>query len=242
MTTAAIQFPSTPFVLGDALVLLGRRGSDAHGTRLPDEAGRVADHDLVGICVPPAEYYLGLSRWEGTEAIRGHWDVVLYELKKFVRMLIAQNPNALELLWLDPEDYLDVGPVGRTLVDNRLLFRSRSLAMATFTGFARSQLAAWREGHSELLDRKRAAHLVRLLHAGREYLLTGELTVRRTGDRALLLAIKAGEWPLENVRRHAVEVLATYPDAFSASVLPETIDHHAVNRLLTDILLSELVP
>ncbi len=246
-----IQFPATPFPLEPSWVLLGRRGSEAHGLYVPStDPTSVDDRDLMGVCLPPAPFYLGLSRWEGTEAIHGCWDVVLYEFRKFVGLLMKQNPNVLSLLWLVPEDHLVVSPVGQLLLDNRELFRARDLAYDSFCGYARSQLKKMHHGvfrgymgakRKELVarlgyDAKNAAHLIRLLHMGREYLDTGRLEVRRTWDREMLGAVKRGEWPLHRVQEYAASEFVRIEKARVLSPLPESIDHRAVETLVVNVL------
>lgn len=251
MISDEIQFPDTPFPLRDALVLLGRRGSEAHGTYVPPtDPDAIDDRDLMGICIPPARLYLGLSTWEHAEAIKGPWDVVLYDLRKFVRLLIKQNPNVIGMLWLEPEDYLFRSTVGHVLVASRLMFRERRSAFESFSGYAASQLRKMKGGafkgymgekRKALVERfgfdtKNAAHLVRLLHMGIEYQLTGELRVRRTWDRDMLIEIKRGAWTLERVQRYADDKFAEIRDSYARSVLPESIDLVAVDDMLTGFI------
>ena len=140
MTTQLEQivYPSTPFSLAESLILLGRRGSESHGLRLPDKT--VNDRDLMGIVVPPKSYYLGLRQWEGAEGITGEWDVVLFEVRKFIRLLMKQNPNVLELLWVEEDDVLHRSVEGTVLIGNRDLFRHEGYARNTFAGYAHGQL------------------------------------------------------------------------------------------------------
>lgn len=136
-----ILYPTTPFPLEPSLVLLGRRGSEAHGTHIaPSDPNGIDDRDLMGVCIPPAEWVLGLREWEGAESIKGVWDVVLYSFRKFVGLLTKQNPNVIGMLWLEEEDYLHLSYVGRELIAHRDLFRSRADAYASFAGYASDQL------------------------------------------------------------------------------------------------------
>lgn len=254
MTLADIQWPDTPFPLEPSLVLVGRRGSEAHGTYLPPtHPDAIDDRDIMGVCIPPAEYYLGLRSWEGVEAMKGQWDVVLYEYRKFVRLLMKQNPNVLGMLWLEDEDYLHRRPAGQRLVDHRLLFRDRTAAFKAFTGYAYSQLKRMQRStyrgymgarRKELVDRhgydtKNASHLVRLLHMGEEYLRTGELHVRRTWDRDLLISIKLGECKLERVQSYAETLFVQCDDALSHSRLP-ALDRPAIEKLVLQTLQEAL--
>lgn len=242
-----IQLPDTPFPWEDAAVLVALRGSHSHGLYVPpaDELG-TDDIDLLGVLIPPREYYLGLSRWERAEAIKGRWDTVLYEYRKFVNLLLKQNPNVLGMLWLEQEHYLKIESAGRWLIDNRLLFRHRHRAYKSFLGYASAQLKKMQSGayrgfmgekRKSLVDRfgydtKNAAHLVRLLHMGHEYLTTGEMHVLRTWDHDLLLAIKRGEWPLTRVQRYADEWFVKCENSFSTSPLPTEIDESVVEKIV----------
>lgn len=141
MTTDKILWPDTPFKLDEHLILVGRRGSEAHGTYIPSEdPTSIDDRDLMGIVVPPAKYYIGLSKWEHAESIKECWDVVLYEYRKFIGLLLNQNPNVLGMLWLEEEDYLLTSKQSKVLIANRNLFRERRKAASSFMGYATSQL------------------------------------------------------------------------------------------------------
>jgi RNA repair pathway DNA polymerase beta family len=96
--------------LGPWAILHGYRGSVAHGMYEPPENPlSIDDKDTMAICVPPLDYYYGLSEYgsRGTREIkRGEWDVVIYEARKAVRMLAQGNPNILSLLWLPEGLYI----------------------------------------------------------------------------------------------------------------------------------------
>jgi hypothetical protein len=250
-----IAFPDTPFPLEPSLVLLGRRGSEAHGTFIPStDPDSIDDRDLMGICIPPLPWTLGLRDWQSADAIKGVWDVVLYDLRKFVRLLIKQNTNVLGMLWLEPEDYLFVGPVGRALIDNRLLFRERHAFASSVIGYAEGQFKKMHNGacqgymgakRKELVERhgfdcKMAGHTIRLLHMGSEFLETGELKVRRTWDREMLIEIKTGKWSLMRVQSYAAEYLKIVRGAEVKSVLPDAIDFQAVEKLVVESMLSAI--
>jgi predicted nucleotidyltransferase len=245
-----IQFPDTPFPAREHWILLGKRGSEAHGTYLPPtEPDAIDDRDVMGICIPPLDYYFGTKLWDGAEAIKGCWDVVLYPAQKFISLLTKQNPNVLAMLWLRDEDYLDVKTEGRMLIGNRDLFRARKPAFDAFVGYARGQfkrmthfqfqgyMGAKRKALAEKhgYDCKNAAHLMRLLTMGVEYLSTGKLTVFREKDRERLIAIKTGKWELTDVKIEAERLFKECERAYADSVLPETIDLRAVNALAVEV-------
>ena len=128
------------FPLEPHLVVLALMGSHSHGTYLPPaEPDAVDDVDLMGFVVPPAEYHLGLPRWQ-------HWtfqfeelDVVLYSLEKAFRLLLKSNPNIVGLLWLREHEYVYRSPYFERLCANRHIFSSQEAADA-FVGYAYGQL------------------------------------------------------------------------------------------------------
>jgi predicted nucleotidyltransferase len=251
---AEVQWPDTPFDLMQSFLLVARRGSESHGTYVPStDPNSIDDRDLMGVCVPPVAWTLGLRRWEGAESIKGVWDVVLYDFKKFIRLLCKQNPNVIGMFWLEREDYLYVSDEAQLLIENRDVFRCRDAAYASFAGYVQSQLHKMRTGayqgymgakrkalvDTHGFDRKNAAHLIRLLHMGEEYQRTGMLFVRRTWDREMLIQIKTGnggDWSLNRIQSYAEECFENMRRSANRSVLPKMINEDRVNDLVVKIM------
>jgi hypothetical protein len=109
--------------------------------------------------------------------------------------------------------------------------------------FATGFMGAKRKGLVEKFgyDTKNAAHLIRLLCLGGEFLKTGNMTVDRRdfGDAEQLLAIKKGKWSLQEVQDYATTLFADLREANESSPLPEGPDEEAVNNLMTDILCED---
>lgn len=247
---ASIIWPELPFPLHDHLFLAARRGSEAHGTYVPStDPNSIDDRDIQAIVVAPKTYYFGLSNFEHVEAINAPWDVVIDEFRKFVRLLVKQNPNVLSILWLEPEDYLFKHPLAEQLILQRELFSSRAVAKS-FMGYAHDQLlrmthvagrgylGAKRKALVEKFgyDIKNAAHLIRLLHTGREFLETGKLQVKRTWDRDLIISIKRGEWKLDKVYTYAGELFESCRQAEKKSPLPPRLNFKRIDQFTIEIL------
>jgi predicted nucleotidyltransferase len=204
---------------GEWAFLHGYRGSIAHGTYEPNyEPGSIDDKDTMAFCVPPLATYFGLRQFgsRGTQEIkRGEWDIVVYEARKALSLLAGGNPNVLSMLWLPENLYITVTGGGRMLLDARDLFVGRYVYKA-FVGYATQQLYKMEHGafkgymgekrhrlvEQHGYDTKNAAHLIRLLRMGIEFLRDGELIVQRH-DATELLAIKHGEWTLDRVKSEA---------------------------------------
>ena len=238
--------------LQDWCILLGFRGSIAHGMYVPNsDPNSIDDIDLMAVCRPDLDYYFGLKEYgsRGTREItKDPYDVVIYEVKKMLRLLSHGNPNVLSLLWLD--DYIVKTPAGQLLVDNRDLFMCKHI-YHSFVGYAHGQMQRMThfehkgymgEKRKQLVakhrfDTKNAAHLIRLLRMGIEALQTGILRVKRP-DRDELLAIKHGALPLAEIQSMAAELFQKCHDAKEACVLPDKPDADAVNKLCCRVVLA----
>lgn len=124
------------------MILTGTIGSHSYGTATP-----TSDYDYMSVVIASSDVYLGLDNW-GTAGTKD--DVYedpekslvehrYFELKKFVGMCAGMNPNAVPLLWLQPEHYETMSAAGRKLVQAREIFNSKK-AYDTFSGYAHGQL------------------------------------------------------------------------------------------------------
>lgn len=239
--------------LNDWSIITAYRGSIAHGMYVPNtDPNSIDDKDVMSVCVPPKEYYLGLQNFgsRGTkELFKGEWDIVTYELKKFASLLKRGNPNVISLLWLEPNHYLNLTTEGQWLIDNRHLFINKTTVYKSFVGYAHGQLKRMThhsfegymgEKRKNLVkkfgyDTKNAAHLIRLLRMGCEYLSSGELIVQRP-DAANLLSIKRGEWTLEQVNKEADRLFKRIDTCYDLCTFPNEPDHVGIDKLLVDII------
>ncbi len=114
------------------IILLGLAGSYAYGTNNEN-----SDIDLRGIALNSKSDLLGLSQFE--QYVDEGTDTTIYSLKKTIALLLACNPNLLELLGLQAEHYLYISPLGQALIDHRQLFLSKR-AIHSFGGYADQQL------------------------------------------------------------------------------------------------------
>jgi predicted nucleotidyltransferase len=240
--------------IADWCILHGYRGSIAHGMFEPSTNPlSIDDKDTMAICVPPIEMYYGLSEFgsKGTQEIkRGEWDIVIYEARKAVRMLAQGNPNILSLLWLPENGYMLRSPAGELLLENREVFVGRHV-YESFVGYAKGQFHKMTHGSTqgymgekrrEIVERfgydtKNAAHLIRLLRVGIEFLRDGYLRVDRGGlDATELLDIKHGQWSLEQVQSEAANLFRRAEEAHDRSTLPLRPDRDRVNALCVDVV------
>lgn len=246
---SGLNAEETKALLPDGLILLGYRGSIAHGTYEPNNNPlSFDDKDIMGVFVSPLEHYFGLDRKEHHEVFIKEWDAVSYEVVKYVSLLMKSNPNVLSLLWLEPKHYILVTEVGKMLIESRNLFVTKE-AFHSFNGYAWGQFKRMEhfkfegymgEKRKSLVekfgyDTKNAAHLIRILEMGIEYLTEGVLHVQRS-NASKLLSIKHGEWTLEVVKKEAERLFSLSQEAYVRSNLPSTVDRQKVNNLLIEMI------
>lgn len=236
----------------DWSVITAFRGSIAHGLYVPSsDSGSIDDKDIMSICIPPIQYYFGLEEYgsRGTREIKyREWDIVVYEFKKCVNLLKQGNPNILCILWMDDDSYIKISPEGKQLIQARNLFAGKHV-YHSFVGYAQSQLRKMThlafdgymgEKRKRLVkkfgyDTKNACHLIRLLKMGIEFLQAGRLSVKRD-DAEYLLAIKRGEWTLEEVKKESLMLFKKAEAAYKKSKLPSRPNYKKIDKLCVDIL------
>lgn len=235
-------------------ILTGYRGSHAHGTFVPStDENSIDDIDLMSVVIPPKSYYFGLDTFgsRDTKEIKdGPWDIVAYELRKFVRLLMKGNPNVIGMLWLKQEDYFPAkGPGELFLRANRDLFNSQNI-YHSFLGYSRAQFYKMThmafEGYmgdkrKKLVEKfgydcKNAAHLIRLMRMCNEWLVSHEFEVHRK-DAQQLIDIKTGKWSLEEVKRESAKLFEKGEKLFEQHKysFPKEVDKNRVNDLLLEI-------
>ena len=84
-------------------------------------------------------------------------------------------------------------------------------------------------------DAKNAAHLIRLLRMGIEFLTEGTLHVERV-DGPELLDIKRGAWSLEKVKAEAERLFQLSQEAYVRSSLPPEPDRDRAERLCVEMI------
>lgn len=125
-------------------ILEFRIGSHLYGTATPS-----SDEDFAGVFMPEIEQVFGLETIEQVDFSnkskdadgRNTQDAVdktLYEIRKFVRLAMANNPNILEMLFINKENLIYIQGLGHILLKHRHLFPHAGLK-ERFLGYAFSQ-------------------------------------------------------------------------------------------------------
>ena len=233
----------------DNAVVIAYRGSIAHGTFIPNSnPNSIDDKDILGVAIPPKEYYFGLHKFEQFEKFEQYWDVLIYDFTKFINLLVKSNPNVMQLLWTPDKHIIKSTPEFEKLVQNRHLFANKGL-YKSFCGYAYGQLQKMEnmayngymgEKRKALVDKfgydcKNGQHLIRLLRQGIEFLQTGELVVERP-DASELIQIKTGQWSLDRVKNEATRLFKVMEETKDSSTLPEYPNIEEIEKLVVEIL------
>lgn len=245
---------------GDPAVALGGEilrsvvGSGVHGIAIEG----TDDHDEMGVYIEPPSAVLGVTRrredyvWrtqpEGVRSGHGDTDLILYSLRKFLRLAVKGNPTVLLPLYAPPGSLVVLTPLGEELRALRGAFLSRQ-AVERFLGYMASQhermLGLSRRAvpnRPELVERygwdvKYGSHALRLAHQGLELAETGALTLPMPDEhRERVLAVKRGEVPRDEVSREIAGLEARVRRLLDEgrTPLPERADVAAIDAWAVD--------
>ena len=146
-------------------ILKMRVGSHLYGTNTP-----TSDEDFSGIFITNEDYYFGMykfkengeadnskkSKLESGKNAPDAVDDKLYELRRFCKLAMENNPNIMEHLFVDNKNIVFVNEFGIELLNNAHLFPSKR-AYEPFKGYAHSQK------HKMVIKEKHFVELIKAL-------------------------------------------------------------------------------
>jgi len=126
------------------MILKVRIGSHLYGTNTPE-----SDEDFLGVFIPDHEYLIGLKTIEEVDAgivdkneegknTEDAVDFKLHTLARFARLALDNNPNILEILFVNIENIVFATDLGYELLARKKSFLSKNLKHR-FLGYAFSQ-------------------------------------------------------------------------------------------------------
>jgi hypothetical protein len=119
-------------------------GSHLYGTSTPE-----SDADFIGVFMPDEEYVLGFKKCEEVDFsiiskdasgknTKEALDRKLYEFRKYISLAKQNNPNILEMLFVNEENIIFINDFGKELLSIKHLFPYKGLK-ERFVGYAMSQ-------------------------------------------------------------------------------------------------------
>ncbi|WP_033440761.1 nucleotidyltransferase domain-containing protein [Saccharothrix sp. NRRL B-16314] len=248
--------PEFAEIARNGTILRTQVGSGVHGTAIEG----TDDRDEMGVCVEPPEYVIGLRRFEqyiyrsaeertgvlNTPSGPGDLDLVVYSLRKWLRLALQGNPTVLLLLFAPEHEIVSITPLGRELRDNPDMIVSRQ-AGRRFIGYLHSQrrrmvdgTVARRVNRPALVarhgfDSKYASHMVRLGVQGVELLETGRITLPMPEPWLTWIRdLRQGRHTQQEAMDAAEGLEARLEELTTGSDLPEQPDHARADKWLVD--------
>ena len=225
-----------------------------------------SDMDIYGFSIPPKEvifpnlrgeilgfddYEIQFSQFqkhhiEDKSALGGKgriYDMTIYSIIKYFRLLMENNPNIIDTLYVPDNCVLYSSPIAEHIRASRSVFLHKG-CWSKFKGYAYGQMHKIRtkkpEGKRKVLvdefgyDVKFAYHVVRLLNEVEQLLV--ERTLDLTKNAEQLKAIRRGEWSLEKLESYFEKKEADLESYYLNSKLPDIPNVDAVRGLLIDCL------
>lgn len=229
------------------LICIAIAGSHAYGMQTKD-----SDYDIMGIVLPPIDYILGLNKFEQTVFEKRNGDPIdgpVFNFVKWFKLMIDQNPNSLELLWHEENQYVyRDGLIWPELFRNRDQFLSKKLKHS-FGGYAFAQLNRLDKLNEKVNENpkrleefrefgystKNASHMMRLLNMCLDSLVEKEVKVMRP-ERHFLTSIRDGMFKYEDIVKMANDKFRLIEEAYTRSDLRNKIDYEFANNFQVNIL------
>ncbi len=223
-----------------------------------------SDMDIVGFCIPPKEDVFphlrgeipGFGRqiqrfdvWQQHHIMdneaRQEYDFAIYSIVKYFQLLMENNPNMLDSIFVPHRCVLFCSPVAQIVRDNRKMFLHKG-SYHKFRGYMFSQLHKIEQKTNSSnpkraeaiakygFDTKFAQHSVRLGLEAEQILIEHDLDIER--NREVLKFIRRGEWSIERIKEFCSQKERHLDDLYQKSTLRHSPDEEAIKGLLINCL------
>lgn len=241
----------------DNIMFEGLTGSVAYGV-----SNDTSDMDIIGFCIPPKDYVFphlsGNIPGFGTlppsfEQFQQHhikhnakeYDITIYSIIKFFQLVMENNPNMVDALFLPRRCVLHSTPIYEHVRENRTMFLHKG-SWHKFRGYAYSQLSKIKSKANASNPKRQASidefgydvkfayHVVRLLLEVEQIMSEGDLNLECNSE--ILKSIRRGEWSLEKLdqwfdnKEKALEMI------YSTSIIQHKPNEQKIKELLMECL------
>lgn len=209
-------------------------GSGVHGVAIEG----TDDRDEMGICIEPPEYVIGLKQFEqyifrtqpeGVRSGAGDLDLIIYSLRKWMRLALQGNPSVILPLFVPEHEVMRGSWAGAHLRENRDRLVSKQTT-ERFLGYMRAQRgqllgigSGTHTNRPELIekygfDTKFAMHMLRLGVQGVELATEGEFTTPVAEPwRTRLIELRRGEYTKDQALKWADDLESKLVDQIARS-------------------------
>jgi predicted nucleotidyltransferase len=235
-------------------------GSYSYGCNLPEKS----DFDVSGFCIPPKRIVFPHSNnaildFDDYEKFQQYEqqhikydktkeaDITIYNIVRFFRLVLNNNPNMIDILFVDRDCVIHSSIIGEMVRDKRQIFLHKGL-YNKFKAYAFGQLGKLKsknpvgkrkdiideQGDEDRMDRKFAYHLVRLISEVEQLLEHQTMDLRK--DREHYKAIRRGDFTKDEIIAYASEKEKYLEKLYQNTKLPEQPREKEVKTLLLNCL------
>jgi len=246
-----------PWLL-DNIHYLCQMGSVAYGV-----SNDQSDIDVYGFCIPKKETvfphtgglihgfddYQEFDQWQEhhitDKSTQKEYDFSVYSIIKYFRLVMDNNPNLLDSLFVPRRCVLHISQIGELIRENRHIFLHKG-AYHKLKGYAYSQMHKMdikepKEGSKRYndtismgYDTKFLYHVVRLVDECEQILVEEDLVLDR--NREQLKSIRRGEWSKQQIVEYFADKEKQLEEAYSKSTLPKYPRKEEIKNLLIKCL------
>lgn len=239
------------WVMQSEWLACGMFGSHAHGTFIdPSHKHGTDDTDVFVVTIQPVGFYAGMgyTRRHCFSTAGDAIDLLVYDARKVMTMLLGQNPNTHAWLWTDKINITSPGwdllVSERQNMLSKWMFRSLTkYADGQFTnaleaGTKKRYMGEKRQKIMEEFgfDTRSAAHAVRLYLQAYLLALHGEIRVDLGIYNDTIKSIKRGEMTFEKVGKMIEDIRPEVNQAIEQSQLPDDVPVEFFDRLWLRVL------
>lgn len=216
-------------------------GSKAYGF-----ANENSDTDIRSIAFPSYKKFFGMGNFEYAETKDP--DKQIYSLKKFVTLALNANPNIIELLFIDKQDFiLKESEFSKKLKSLRENFITKKI-FKSYMGYANAQIHKLKnagncspkigsrrfEGIQKCgYDTKAATHVIRLLSQGIELAKKRKISMPLSEpDVTICKKIRLGLLTLQEVIEFADKLMQVFKNLEETSKLLATPNYELINNFV----------
>ncbi len=170
-------------------------------------------------------------------------DITIYSITKYFRLLVDNNPNIIDTLFVPRNCILYSTKIGELIRENRKLFLHKG-CWPKFKGYAYSQIHKMKTKNpigkrKEIIDNngydiKFAYHVVRLLNEVEQLLIEQDLDLTRNKEQ--LKSIRRGEWSLDKIEQYFFDKEKELEKCYLTSSLPQTANLDKIKKLLLECM------
>lgn len=220
------------------------------GSRAYGFANENSDYDYRGIFFPNRKCFFGMETFKDPIETKDP-DTVFYSFKKFISLALSNNPNILELLFIDDanliiqdSDYI------KKIKDFRNHFLSKRI-FTTYLGYVKAQMHKIKnegncspEMNSRRMedikkngyDTKAASHVLRLLFQGIDLVKYKTVSIPLSFDDAYICKItREGLYSFKSFIENSNGLIDIFKELEKNSDLPNEPNFELINYLVMEI-------